>query len=369
MERRYVRHSNYPRWNNNVLPVVLYLTLPPINCHQTSSKDSCRKVKTRKQQQRDYDRMKRFNEQKTVCDIFPYSSLDNDEIRSMSSKSVQTQSLKPGRSNNSKLTEMQEENNRLNVLISELTENIRLVTEKVIIIEHEKLHLQCLFAEERDTTNMLENEQIKLMNALSLEKQLHLDVQMEYSNFKEQISQTADKELERCKHIEKEHNQEVNELKSEIKHLKSELSKPRSQPSHNAEYVPLITKNSSQLKTSAHRDMGASARKVSAAANNQPSSTSSGANLVPGCQRCGSIYVESHQPSQCPARNFKCGKCSKKGHHTINCKLVCRGCGARPNACPDPKTCLAIDMNCAYCGVKGHLSHTCLKLRYDELGF
>ena len=73
MERRYVRNSNYPRWNNNVLLVVLYLTLPPINCHQNSSKESNRKVKSRKQQQRDYDRMKQFNEQKTVCDIFPYS--------------------------------------------------------------------------------------------------------------------------------------------------------------------------------------------------------------------------------------------------------------------------------------------------------
>ena len=349
-----------------MLPVVLYLTLPPINCHQTSSKESNRKVKSRKQQQRDYDRMKQFNEQKTVCDIFPYSSLDNDEIRSMISKSVPTQSFKPGRSNNSKLKELQDENNKLNVLIFELTENIRLVTEKVKTIEHEKLNLQCLFAEERDTTNMLENEQIKLMNALSLEKQLHLDVQMEYSKFKEQTSQTADKVKERCRYVELAHDQEVNELKSEITHLKSELSKPTSQPSHN-EYVPLITQNSSQRKTNTHQDMGASVRKASAASNNLQRPTFCGANLDPGCQRCGSI--ESHQPSQCPARNFKCGKCSKKGHHTINCKSVCRGCGARPNACPDPKTCLAIDMNCAYCGVKGHLSHTCLKLRYDELGF
>ena len=114
---------------------------------------------------------------------------------------------------------------------------------------------------------------------------------MEYSNFKEQISQTADKELERCKYTEIEHNQEVNELKSEIKHLKSELSKSRSQPSYN-EYVPLITKNSSQRKTSAHQDMGAKTRKASAAANNRPRPTVCGANLDPGCQRCGRI--ESH---------------------------------------------------------------------------
>ena len=349
-----------------MLPVVLYLTLPPINCHQTSSKESKRKVKSRKQQKRDYDRMKRFNEQKTVFDIFPYSSLDNDEIRSMSSKSVQTQSLKPRRSNNSKVKELQEENNRLNVLISELTESIKLVTEKVKIIEFEKLNLQRIFAEERETTNMLENEQIKLMNALSLEKQLHLDVQMEYSKFKEQTSKTADKETERCRYVEKAHDHEVNELKSEIKHLKSELSKSKSQTPHNEH---MTASNSTPVKTSSLQLISANVRKATAAANNRPSSTSSGANLVPGCQRCGSIYVESHQPSQCPAKNFKCGKCSKKGHHTINCKSVCRGCGARPNACPDPKTCLAIDMNCAYCGVKGHLSHTCLELRYDELGF
>ena len=347
-----------------MLPVVLYLTLPPTNCNQISSKEFYRKVKTRKQQQRDFDRMKRFNEQKTVCDIFPYSSLDNDEIRSIISKPVPTQSFKPGRSNNSKLKELQNENNKLNVLILELTENIRLVTEKVKTIKNEKLNLQCLFAEERDTTNMLENEQIKLMNALSLEKQLHLDVQMEYSKFKEQTSKTADKETERCRYVEKAHDHEVNELKSEIKHLKSELSKSKSQTPHNEH---MTASNSTLVKTSSLQSISVNVRKATAAANNRPSSRSSGAHLVPGCQRCGSI--ESHQPSQCPARNFKCGKCSKKGHHTINCKQVCRGCGARPNACPDPKTCLAIDMNCAYCGVKGHLSHTCLKLRFDELGF
>ena len=139
------------------------------------------------------------------------------------------------------------------------------------------------------------------MNTLSVEKQLHLDVQMEYSKFKEHISQTADKELERCKYIEKEHNQAVNELKGEIKHLKSELSKSRSQSFRN-EHITLITNNSSQLKTSVYQDMGDSARKTSVAANKRSSSISSGANLVQGCQRCGSIL--SHQLSQCPARNF-----------------------------------------------------------------
>ena len=99
-------------------------------------------------------------------------------------KPVSTQSLKPGRSNKTKLKELQEENSRLNVLISELMENTRLVTEKVKIIECDRLNLQRLFAEERETTNMLDNEQIKLINALSLEKQLHLDVQMNNQNLR-----------------------------------------------------------------------------------------------------------------------------------------------------------------------------------------
>ena len=47
----------------------------------------------------------------------------------------------------------------IDVLISELIENIRLVTEKVKIIECEKLNLQRIFAEERDTMSMLENDQ------------------------------------------------------------------------------------------------------------------------------------------------------------------------------------------------------------------
>ena len=74
-------------------------------CNQTSSKESYRKEKTGKQQQRGFDQVKQFNEQKTVCAHFPYSSLDNDEIRAMICKPVLTQSLKAGRSNYSKWKE------------------------------------------------------------------------------------------------------------------------------------------------------------------------------------------------------------------------------------------------------------------------
>ena len=94
------------------------------------------KSETRKQQQREFNRMKRVNEQKTVCEHFPYSSLDNDAIRAMICKPASTQVLKSGiSSDNSKLKELQVVNNKLNDLISELMENIMLVIEKVKIIE------------------------------------------------------------------------------------------------------------------------------------------------------------------------------------------------------------------------------------------
>ena len=57
--------------------------------------------------------MKRFNEQKTVCAHFPYSSLDNDEIRAMICKQASTQVLIPGiSSDTSKLKELQVKNNK-----------------------------------------------------------------------------------------------------------------------------------------------------------------------------------------------------------------------------------------------------------------
>ena len=62
-------------------------------------------------------------------------------------------------------------------------ENIRLVTEKVKITECEKFEYTTYILRGMRRNKYAWNEQMKLMNALSLEKQLHLDVQMEYSEF------------------------------------------------------------------------------------------------------------------------------------------------------------------------------------------
>ena len=95
-----------------------------------------------------------------------------------------------------------------------------------------------------------------------------------------------------------------------------------------------------------------------------PSRTSAGASIVPGCRKCGSTV--SHQPRQCPAKNFVCEKCSKKGHRTFNCIHICGGCGAKRTSCNNPANCVARDMNCAYSSVQRHLDHVCPQKRFDE---
>ena len=148
--------------------------------------------------------------------------------------------------------------------------------------------------------------------------------------------------------------------------LKIELSHRTANTPHN-KYVPGATGNSTMIQTGAHQGVGADMEKASSVETNQPRPTSVGASPVPRCRKCGSTV--SHQPSQCPAKNFVCEKCSKRGHHTFNCMHICAGCGGKRVSCYDPANCVAKNMNCAYCGVKGHLAHVCLQKRYDELGY
>ena len=184
-------------------------------------------------------------------------------------------------------------------------------------------------------------------------------VETEYLEFKEITFCSIDKEVEHYKHVNQRHSKEVSELKTEIKHLKSKLATAESNATTGA------TNISTTKQVGAHQGLGNNARTTSME-NNQPRSTSHGHSSQTGCKKCGSTVP--HQPSQCPARNFVCEGCKKKGHHTNNCRHSCRDCGARKALCNMQK-CTAKALNCAYCGVKGHLSHVCLQQRFDQLGY
>ena len=72
----------YDCYKNAVLPIGFYLTLPPFyNQHDGFRKSqNIKRTKSRKKQQRDHDRLKTFRERKTVCSLFPFSSVDDDEF-------------------------------------------------------------------------------------------------------------------------------------------------------------------------------------------------------------------------------------------------------------------------------------------------
>ena len=363
MERRFNRNSYY-NLNSQVLLVILYLTLPT-GWTNVKNVEICseRRQKRLKQKQRDQERMKAFNERKSVCSLFPLATLDNSEIQEMTSKTVSVQLSK---SEKQTLKGFQEELSTLNSSITVLKDDLKTANDKLKLTESQNAKLQVKLLEEISKFTALQTEFSKLQSELCAEQKLCQDIQIELSEFKKQTYNMVDKEVEHHRYIEKQHLQEVNELKNDIKRLKIELSNRTANTPHN-EYVPGATGNSTMIQTGAHQGVGADMEKASSVETNQPRPTSVGAGQVPGCRKCGSIV--SHQPSQCPAKNFVCEKCSKRGHHTFNCMHICAGCGGKRIPCYDPANCVAKNMNCAYCSVKGHLAHVCLQKRYDELGY
>ena len=355
MERQFNRNSYHSHWSNNVLPVVIYLTLPTENLNQNSRKNTGRKTKSQKQKQHDQERMKQFNEQKTVCSQFPFALVDNDEIQKMVTRSLSQTNSKSDKIKSYNIQEeFSEENNKLNSLIAGLKDNLRTMNEQLSHTQSENSELKHRLSDEQSKCMKLQTEHSNLQAELLDEQCLRKERETEFSDFKKQTYNAVDKEIENHRRIEKLHLQKVNELKTEIKRLKSEL--PNSG----------TTNNSTKVQTGAHQGVGSEMGKTSVE-NNQQRTTSIGAGQVPGCRKCGNTV--SHPPRLCPAKNFMCEKCSKRGHHTFNCIHICGGCGGKRISCYDPANCVAKNMNCAYCSVKGHLAHVCLQKRYNELGY
>ena len=305
MERRFNTNSYY-NLNSQVLPVILYLTLPT-GWTNVKNEEICseRRQKRLKQKQRIQERMKAFNERKSVCSLFPFATLDNSEIQEMTSKTVSVQLSK---SEMQTLKGFQEELSTLNSSITVYKDDLKTANDKLKLTESQNAELQVKLLEEISRFTALQTEFSKLQSELCVEQKLCQDIQIELSEFKEQTYNMVDKEVEHHRYIEKQHLQEVNELKNDIKRLKIELSNRTANTPHN-EYVPGATSNSTMIQTGAHQGVGTDMEKASSVETNQPRPTSVGPGQVPGCRKCGSIV--SHQPSQCPAKNFVCEKCSK----------------------------------------------------------
>ena len=136
MDRRYTRNFRSHQ-NSSVVPIILYLTLPNVTHHGICKNiQNGMKTKSRKQQQRDQIRLNNFIERKMVCSEFPFYSLDNAEIQAVAPKQITPQNFKPAHLYISKLNSLQQENTRLQSIITQLEDcNRRLANTEELITD------------------------------------------------------------------------------------------------------------------------------------------------------------------------------------------------------------------------------------------
>ena len=252
-----------------------------------------------------------------------------------------------------KSSDIEKENSVLNMEISKVHERLQ-EAENVI------LNFQCNYNLEQSKYRDAETEILKLKQEILQGENQEKDIW----NLKEEMCCKFNREIETNERIRKEHSKVVKELKTEIRSLKMQVTNSDSlqvNSEQSANNVAPINTGTSGIKCNKPN------KKASKGSCHQGmSSTTADHDLQ--CHRCGSLY--SHvPPNQCPAKNFLCGYCSKRGHHTLNCLQVCKGCGAKGRLYHRIEDCTAQNMNCAYCNVQGHLSHMCLETRYDTEGF
>ena len=136
MDRRYTRNFRSHQ-NSSVVPIILYLTLPNVTHHGISKNiQNGMKTKSRKQQQRDKNRLNYFIERKMACSEFPFYTLDIAEIQAVAPKQSTPQNFKPAHFYTSKLDSLQQENTRLQSTITQLKDcNRRLANTKEMITD------------------------------------------------------------------------------------------------------------------------------------------------------------------------------------------------------------------------------------------
>ena len=141
MERQFNRTRYHQNQNGNIMPIILYLTLPTVNLHHNTSMANNRKVKHQKQKQRDFKRMKQFNQQKTICSVFPFYSLENNEIQNMVTRPAPVQySQTNSKLDKVKICNILQENEKLKSLNMELKDNLKTLNGNLVRVNSEFEH-------------------------------------------------------------------------------------------------------------------------------------------------------------------------------------------------------------------------------------
>ena len=339
----------YDPYNNAVLPIVLYLTLPPFY-NQHDSIRNCqnfKKTRSKKKQQRDQDRLDTFRERKTVCSLFPFSSVDDDEFCELMKRPILVH-IQCSENCKTKLEELQVENDLWGLNYGDLQDNFEISQKHLKLAQNEISKLNDRLREEQANIRTLQKK-LDTQNYLCKEKL-------------QEKAELLDKEKEHRKYLEDQHSQEVHTLKKEISCLKLELDNYKAKPTPTEYY--LGTHKPKKKQSQAHKKGNSSPNEK------KERTTAVMSHQSPGCFKCGS--KSPHTASQCPAKNFRCDFCSRQGHHSYSCMDRCGVCGNNKLDHPHSnfsERCFMRFQNCGYCHVKGHSSCVCLQKRFDELGY
>ena len=158
--------------------------------------------------------MKQFNQQKTVCSVFPFYQLENDDIQNMVTQPTPVQFSKTNsRVEKTKMCNPQDENDKLNLLNKELKDQLRTINEKLVCQNSDFQHK---LDEKEKELNEIKFECSNLQSKLHDKQTLRKEIETEYSEFQETTFIAVDKEQENYKGVNKEWRERVNELKNEI---------------------------------------------------------------------------------------------------------------------------------------------------------
>ena len=149
----------YDSYNNDVLPIVFYLTLPPFYNQHDSFRNSqnIKRPKSKRKQQRDQDRLNTFRERKTVCSLFPFSSVDDDEFRELMKRPIIVH-IQCSENCKTKLEELQVENDLWGLNDGDLKDNFEISQTNLKLAQNRISKLNDMLREEQANIRTLQKK-------------------------------------------------------------------------------------------------------------------------------------------------------------------------------------------------------------------
>ena len=294
--------------------------------------------------------MDTFGERKTVCSLFPFSSVDDDEFRELMKRPILVH-IQCSENCKTKLEELQVENDLWGLNYGDLKDNFEINQKNLKLSQNEISKLNDMLREEQANIRTLQKK-FDNENYLCREKL-------------QEKAELLDKEKENKKYLEDQHHQEIYKLKNEISCLKIELENYKAKPPPTDSY--LGTHKPKKKQSQAHKRSNLHVENSSSNEKKGERTTAVMLHQNPGCFKCGRI--SPHTASRCPAKNFRCELCNQEGHHSYSCMSRFGVCGEYKVKHAHSANCFMRFANCDYCHVMGQLSCVCLQKRFDKLGY